>query len=428
MKVSLDTNILIDEPHIVFDKDREFVLSFTVIRELDKLKRNPDLKRSAQSAIVNIWEQFRYDKIEILNVPDLLGESPDEKIINDTKDANASILSNDIAVRIIAKSYGVDISAYEYENDEIDYEYTGYKYIDTNNDYQMEIRTLKEMPLDEFEHYMKCSLKENEYCIINDGTDNEDIWKNKDGVVSRISQKMGPYTAAGVTGIQPMDAVQMCVLDAVFDNTVPLTVVDGKIGCGKTMLTLMAALACTQGEKRNMHYDRILVTASPESINKSLYTGFKPGETANKLGGHLGGFKSNLKFLLDPKKPKENRKNRKIDEDELKPSEIAWINSFEILELDEAQGESLHNTIFLIDEWQKLSHDTLKMALSRISEGSKVVLIGDTVSQVYGLNRSSEGFRTLYKHLGKSKNMSMIKMENIYRSALAGFVSDIFED
>jgi len=129
MKISLDTNILIDEPQIVFDKTREFVLSFTVIRELDKLKRNIDLKRSAQQAIKNIWVKFQKDEIEILNVPNLLSESPDEKIIQDTKDANASILSNDIAVRIIAHAHGIPISDFEAE-DEIDYDYTGYQEIE----------------------------------------------------------------------------------------------------------------------------------------------------------------------------------------------------------------------------------------------------------------------------------------------------------
>ena len=55
MKISLDTNILIDSPEIVLDTSREFVIPFMVIRELDNLKRNPDLKRSAQSAIKNLW-------------------------------------------------------------------------------------------------------------------------------------------------------------------------------------------------------------------------------------------------------------------------------------------------------------------------------------------------------------------------------------
>jgi PhoH-like ATPase len=248
--------------------------------------------------------------------------------------------------------------------------------------------------------------------------------------VFRISQKMGPYTLAGIKGaIKPLDPVQMCTLDAVFDPICPLTIIDGVLGTGKTMLTLMASLATVQGEKRSMFYDQILVTISPESVNKSLYTGFKPGETHNKLAGHLGGFKSNLKFLLDPERKKENRKNKLKDgeEPEALPSDESWEKNFNIIEIDEMQGTSLHNTILLVDEYQKLSADALKLILSRISENSKVVLIGDSVGQVYGLNRGAEGFKTLYKHLGKSPQMNYIKMENIYRSKLAAFVEELFD-
>ena len=150
MEVSLDTNILIDEPKIVFDKTRKFVLSFTVIRELDKLKRNPDLKRAAQAAIVNIWYMFKQGKIRILNVPDLLGESPDELIIQDTKMAGASILSNDIAVRIIAHAHGVDISDFETKS-HIDEDYTGYITIQVGVDYEKRFTSIKEMQKEEFE-------------------------------------------------------------------------------------------------------------------------------------------------------------------------------------------------------------------------------------------------------------------------------------
>ena len=92
------------------------------------------------------------------------------------------------------------------------------------------------------------------------------------------------------------------------------------------------------------------------------------------------------------------------------------------------QGMSLHNSILLVDEAQKLSDDSLKLILSRIADGSKVVLMGDTVGQVYGLNRGNEGYKVLFKHLGKSPEMCYIKLENIYRSELAKFVAKIFND
>jgi len=178
MKVSIDTNILIDDPKIVFDTTREFVLSFTVIRELDNLKRNPDLKRSAQAAIKNIWVMFKDNNIEILNIPDLLGESPDEKIIQDTKDANASILSNDIAVRIIAKAHGVPVSMFEAESN-IDTNYKGYVIVAGDLNYEQDFVQIKQMQLEEFNIQFDTDLKENMYCIIDRVVDNNDIWVNK---------------------------------------------------------------------------------------------------------------------------------------------------------------------------------------------------------------------------------------------------------
>ena len=275
MKISIDTNILIDDPKIVFDKTRKFVLSFTVIRELDKLKCNPDLKRPAQAAIRNIWHVFKENKIEILNVPNLLGSSPDEKIIQDTKNANASILSNDIAVRIIAHAHGVDISSFEAES-KIDEDYTGYVEVKGDIEYEKHFIQVKELPLIEFNTTFKVDLKENMYCIINRIGLKNDIWTNRDGIVKRISQSMKPFSDAGIF-LRPMDSVQMCALHAVFNSDVPLTVIDGQIGTGKTLLTMVGALGCTIGQTRYKKYDKIWITKPPVSTNRDLYTGYKPG-------------------------------------------------------------------------------------------------------------------------------------------------------
>ena len=423
-KVSLDTNILIDEPGVVFQTDREFVISFTVIRELDHLKRNPDLKRSAQQAIKNIWCQYKAGKIEILNLPTTLGESPDERILQDTKVAGASILSNDIAVRLIAKAHGVAISDFEAESD-IDYNYTGYVTIKGDATYEKKFVPVKEMQLEEFNTQFNVDLKENQYCIIDRISTKDDIWVNHNGTVSRISQSRTPYGNVGIV-LTPLDNVQACALHAVFDHTVPLTIIDGALGTGKTILSLMAALATTNSTGRDKHYDKILVTKPPVSTNRALYTGFKPGTSADKMSGHLSGFKSNLKFLLDPRETKP-KKLKVGEEPQEKPSDEAWMNLFEIVEIDEMQGFSIHHKILLVDEWQLLDEDGALLVLSRISEGAKVVLIGDTQGQTYGMNRANEGFKVIYKHLGTAPEFNFIKLDKIYRSKLAEFVATIFK-
>ena len=422
MKISLDTNILIDDPKVVFDESREFILSFTVIRELDKLKRNPDLKRSAQTAIRSVWSMYRENKIEILNIPNLLGDSPDEKIIQDTKDANASILSNDIAVRIIAKAHGVDISEYELE-DVVDRNYKGYVTVLGDIDYETNYVQIKEMQLEEFNERFQTDLKENMYCIVDRVTDKDDIWLNRSGTVIRISQSMKPFKDAGVL-ITPLDSMQMCALHAVFDPEVPLVVIDGELGTGKTMLVMAGVLARTCGQKRYMDFDTVYVSKPPVSTNKDLYTGYKPGSRDEKLGGHLGGIKGNLEFLLD--KRGDRKAKLKEGEEAKTNSDLVWDEYFESKDIDEAQGDSLHNSAWIIDEWQLLDEEAAKMVMSRISDGGKIILVGDTAGQTYGMNRANEGFKPLFEWLGKAPEFSYIKLEEIYRSPLAKFVAKVY--
>lgn len=423
MKVSIDTNVLIDTPEIVFDDSREFVIPFMVVRELDKLKRNPDLKRAAQAAIRNIWTQYSEGKLEILDVPSELADSPDEIIIESTKKAGASLLSGDIGARIIAKAHGVEVSGFEAES-AIDWDYKGHVTVKGTVNYEQDFVQIKEMQLLEFNEQFDVDLKENMYCIVDRVVDKDDIWVNKLGTVTRISQSLRPYKDAGVL-IGPMDNEQWCALHAVSDPDVPLTVIDGRLGTGKTLMALAGALYATTGRKTLKQYEKIVVSKPPISTNRDLYTGFKPGSTSEKMSGHLGGIKSNLKFMLDKKGDKA-----KVDRDGNVIETIAgqvWDEFFTIVELDEVQGTSMHDNIWILDEWQLIDEDTAKLAMSRLAGGSKLVLVGDTVGQTYGTNRANEGFKPLFEWFGKAPEFNYVKLENIYRSPLAEFVAKVYE-
>jgi len=305
-KVVIDTNVLIDNPEVLLDKSLLPIIPYTVLAELDNLKRNPDLKRAAQAAIKLIHDGMINKRIEVTNIPTSI-TTPDEKIVKAAKTKKVPFMTGDIGAQAIAMARNVELID-TLKDETIDYDYNGYQEVQAPEDYSKAMNALKEMQLEEFEHNVNIKLKLNEYCIIHITSDKYDIWKNINGTVYRISQKMGPYTAAGIKGIQPLDAVQMCVLDAVFDPVTPLTVIDGALGTGKTMLTLMAALATTRGEHKSTFYERILVTKPPVSINRDMYTGYKPGTSEEKMSGHLGGIKSNLKFLLDKETKKKKRK------------------------------------------------------------------------------------------------------------------------
>lgn len=433
MKVVIDTNVLIDNAAVLLDETLAPLIPYTVLHELDGLKRNPDLKRAAQSAIKLIHDGMIDGRIEVTNIPTAIN-TPDERIVKAAKTKKVPFMTGDIGAQAIAMARNVKLVD-TLKDETIDYDYTGFTKVVVDAEYEKFFVQLKELQLEEFNERFGTDLRENEYCIIERIGEKNDIWVNKSvydedlkecvHTVHRISQSMKPYRDAGIL-ISPMDDEQMCALDAVFDPNIPLTVIDGVLGTGKTVLSLMAALACTIGQKRYMHYEQILVTKPPVSINKDHYTGFKPGTREEKMSGHLGGIKSNLKFLLDREKKKKDLKPG--EEPEPSESELVWLQNFGVIEIDEIQGTSLHNTILLVDEYQLLDTDSLKLVLSRISEGSKVILIGDTMHQTYSQNRANEGFKTLYKFLGTAPEFNYIKLGNIYRSKLAKLVATIFND
>jgi len=412
-KVVIDTNILLDNPEVLLDKSIIPVIPYTVLSELDGLKRNIDLKRSAQSAIKLIYDGMKNGDIEVPGVPTAVTTN-DEKIVKSAKKLNVPLMTDDIGARAVALARHVEVIDTLDEN--IDYNYTGYQIVKGDLNYEQDMVQIKELMCEEVVHKFGVKLKENEYLIIDRLIDKDDIWIKHGKSVKRISQSMKPYKDAGVMDT-PLDSIQMCALDAVFDPEVPLTVIDGKLGTGKTMLTLMSALACTKGQNRYKFYDKVLVTRPPVSTNKTLQLGFLPGSLEEKMGDWIGGIRSNLKFLLE-----KNEKDKREEK-----ATATFTEYFEMINIDSIQGTSLHHTILLVDEYQLLDTDTLKLVLSRISEGSKVVLIGDTQGQTYGVNRANEGFKTLYKHLGTAPEFNYIKLENIYRSKLAKFVEAIFE-
>jgi len=222
-----------------------------------------------------------------------------------------------------------------------------------------------------------------------------------------------------------MDSEQWCALHAVSDPDIPLVVIDGDLGTGKTIMALMGALYGTTGQTRFKKFEKIVVSKPPVSTNKALYTGFKPGTREEKMSGHLGGLKNNLKFMMDKKgeKAKIDREGNVTET----PAGLTWDEYFEVAEIDEAQGASMHDTCWIVDEWQLLDEDGAKLVMSRMAEGSKMILVGDTAGQTYGMNRANEGFKPLFEWFGKDTVFSYVKLETIYRSPLAEFVAKVYD-
>jgi len=411
-KIVVDTNILIDSPEILLNGEYEYCIPYIVLSELDRLKKRPELNSAARYAIKILYRQLKDGKLEVVDMPDDQ-QTNDERIIQSAVDHKCGIMTDDIGARALALLN--DIFIHEEDEEDLKENYLGHQTVKGDVDYEKHWVALKEVQLGEIQHKFGVDLAENEYLIIDRIIEKNDIWVNKGGKVTRISQSATPFKDAGIL-ITPLDAIQASAINSVMDATVPLTVIEGRMGSSKTISSLVGALACTIGQKRFKHYKKIYVTRPNIAIDRRLELGFLPGEVGEKFTPWLAGIQSNLSFMFERT-------------DEHVRAGIAgsiFAEHFEMLPLETIQGLSLHDSILLVDEYQLLSQDMLKMVLSRIAQGSKIVLIGDTQSQTYGVNRGIEGFKKIHSRLGDTPLMNYVQLTTIYRSELAEFVDELF--
>jgi len=413
IKVVLDTNIMISKPTELLNEEYFPVLPFKTIQELDSLKRNMDLKFSAQYAIKIIKSQYDLGKLEIVDIPKL-GTTPDEIIINSALKHGCSFLSEDIGANIIAKAVGVPIISTS-TTGEIDYNYTGCIEVQGDYDYEEHFKHLKVISSDEFKTKFNICIKINQYIIVNRLSTTYDIWREWQGELHRVSQSSKPLKACGIVDV-PMDSRQQCAIDAIINTDVPLTIISGKVGSGKSLCALMGACATTFGQKTLKAYKKVYVTRPPIPIDSRLMLGWLKGDLMDKIMPWLAPITSNLKFLFE----KDLEKSLKGTADTI------FEEYFIPLNLETLQGTNIHDGIVIVEEMQLADRNTLQLVLSRIAAGSKVILVGDFKSQTYGINRGSEGFKVLLDYLGKNEVVNYVELENIYRSKLSEFVDEVF--
>ena len=418
-KILLDTNVLLTDPDIVNKTPEKYAICLTTLRELDKLKRKPELNYAVRRAIKSIFFNLNKLTIDINEKVDYDNLTNDEKIILSAKKNGFSFRTEDIGAMVIAESmFGVVLDTDLGDEDDLNRDYKGYKelFIEDFEIWTQLYHTehADELLVEEFGE----NLDINEYKAILNKENYEEyilIQRNFEGDVIQVPLKSYKKVLTEI-GIKerPLDVYQWMALDSVLNDN-PFSIIDGTLGTGKTLMAIMGALMTTESQNPLFtKYKQIYVTRPPIAIDKRYEQGFLPGELENKMAPWLISFKSNLEFLYRSYGDEDNR------------GEEVFLQNFKPVSLEHIQGASIHNSILLVDEYQFLDEDMLKQILSRIASGSKVILIGDPDGQTYSVNRGHEGFKTLRKHIKGQKLLSYVKLEKVYRSKLAEFVDEIF--
>jgi len=182
--------------------------------------------------------------------------------------------------------------------------------------------------------------------------------------------------------IKPMNLGQQCLLDALLDPEVSLVTCYGQAGTGKTLLAVAAALH----QVLNRGYAGLTVSRPIVAMGQTV--GFLPGTLQDKMRPWLQPIYDALDLLLRPVDDKQGpaRKKNRFQADP--PAGTSGVPAtpydpliqqgiVEIEALCYIRGRSIPDRFFILDEAQQLTPLEAKTVVTRMSRGSKLVLVGD---------------------------------------------------
>lgn len=417
--VVIDTCVFISYPNCLKEIKDNVVIPIVVLEELDKLKTSKEeVSKKARAVIRNLDNIFdQGDPVKGVKLPGgnivkidgkdygSVGEQMsygDNKILAllvANKKKNWKLISEDISLRIRAKSLGV--AAARHASDSQDSLYTGYE--ETMDQQLMNDLMMSEcVKLEE-------DLLPNEFLKFTN-KDGEDIYAGRQaGEVLKRVEKRETFD------IYPKNIEQACALDLLRDPSVPLVTLSGRAGCGKTLLALAAALEAVVRQRK---YSKIIIYRPIQPIGQSL--GFAPGTIFEKLMVWNSAILDNLEILLSNSKGKNKHWKEQLE---------MWVEKG-VIEFDSLtfiRGRSLPNAYIIVDETQNLPNgkDDVKTFLSRVGEGTKIVLTGD-IEQIdnKGVNRETNALTQTMNLFKDSKLAGHLTMHTTVRSKLAAEALD----
>ena len=260
--------------------------------------------------------------------------------------------------------------------------------------------------------------------------------------------------APGGIPIRPRNLEQQFFVDALMDETISLVTCFGKAGTGKTLLSTACALFQTTDEKSR--YDGLSISRPVISLGKDI--GFLPGTLEEKMKPWLQPYHDALEVLIPAKPAKEpqfeqkkaGKKKKQKNNDvmammsqpqpthgggsgghhgppAIKPYErLISSGVVEIEALCFIRGRSIARRFFILDEAQQLTPHEVKTVITRISESSKLVLIGDP-AQIDNPYVDSRSNGLVYCH-NRMKGLALaahVKLTKGERSKLAELAADL---
>jgi phosphate starvation-inducible protein PhoH and related proteins len=204
--------------------------------------------------------------------------------------------------------------------------------------------------------------------------------------------------------IRPKTLNQKRYVDAIDEHTIVFGI--GPAGTGKTYLAMAKAVQALQAKRVN----RILLTRPAVEAGERL--GFLPGTLYEKIDPYLRPLYDALHDMVDP--------------DSI--PRLMQSGVIEVAPLAYMRGRTLNDAFIILDEAQNTSLEQMKMFLTRLGFGSKIVVTGD-ITQVDLPNGTRSGLRVVREILEgvEDVHFSMLNSSDVVRHRLVSDIVDAYD-
>ena len=263
--------------------------------------------------------------------------------------------------------------------------YTGYKELSLG-DYGIEAFYKGDFPVE---------LDENQYLILEDVTGKPiDYYRQKGEELIRLNY---PLLKSEYTGeMKPRNPQQYCAMDLLKQKDIPLKLITGNFGSGKSMMCTVAALEAVQNEE----FERIIFVRNNVQVKDTDQLGALPGDQYDKtlpylapFADHCGGFEG-LQMLVDRGK-------------------------LEVIPLAFLRGRSIRNSIIYSMESENLTKEHIQLIMGRVDEGSQLWMDGDFKQRDKVAFDKSQGLETMIRRLRGNKLFGYVHLIKSERSKVA---------
>ena len=251
--------------------------------------------------------------------------------------------------------------------------------------------------------YESEQMVENQYLTLRAAGSDEvvDYYRKKGGVLHKVAFPSFKSDFCGA--IKPRNPEQYCAMD-LLKSDVPIKLLTGKFGSGKTILIINWALEAIQKNQ----FEKIVFIRNNVQVKDTDPIGALPNGVFDKtlpyvmpFADHCGGVEG-LKMLIDSGK-------------------------LEVIPLGFLRGRSIRNSILYSMESENLTKQHIQLIMGRVDEGTQLVMDGDFKQKDRTIFERSQGLETMVERLAGNEYFGYVNLKKSERSKVAQ-LADLLDD